>query len=186
MGRPAVRGAPLKRHRTLLSPARGGAIYNRLPADQGCRFGKCDRREMDATRHPSGYHGNKNARTKALGQPMTETLQDRLRERLAEACGGLADEGKLLRTGFTAMLRGGAPLVTTDMPEEDVRRLRYAFLAGCETMFCALTAVLDPKRERTDVDIQRIDNIIKELRAAREEMTTTGSAPPRSARPGRS
>jgi hypothetical protein len=106
---------------------------------------------------------------------MTDTLHDRLRQRLAEACGGLADEGKLIQTGYTAMLRGGAPLVTPDMSDEDLRRLRYAFLAGCETLFCALTAFLDPERERTVLDSQRIENVVMELRAAREELTSVAA-----------
>jgi hypothetical protein len=79
----------------------------------------------------------------------------------------LVDEGRLIEAGW-AMLR--ALWLPPDAPEEQVKDLRWAFMAGAQHLFGSIMNVLDPGAEPTRDDFRRMDCIDSELGAFAQEM----------------
>lgn len=82
----------------------------------------------------------------------------------------LADEGKLIEAGFVG-LRMAA--MAPDAPEDQVREMRWAFMAGAQHLFASIMTILEPgDDEPTEKDLARMDLISQELENFYQELTT--------------
>jgi hypothetical protein len=77
------------------------------------------------------------------------------------------DDGKLIEVGFIGLRKH---VMHPDAPQEQVREMRMAFMAGAQHLFASILAVLDPDREPTERDMQRMGKINDELEAFAAEM----------------
>jgi hypothetical protein len=80
---------------------------------------------------------------------------------------GLANTGMLIEGGWLALK---AMWIPKDAPPEQVRDLRWAFMAGAQHLFSSIMVVLDADAEPTDADMRRMDLISEELKAFEKEM----------------
>ena len=74
----------------------------------------------------------------------------------------LIKNGMLLEGGFTALLISIPP----DTPENQVRMMHIAYMAGAQHLFASIMAALDPDAEPTENDLRRMAQISSELDAA--------------------
>lgn len=82
----------------------------------------------------------------------------------------LADEGKLIEAGFVG-LRMAA--MAPDAPEDQVREMRWAFMAGAQHLFASIMTILEPgDEEPTERDMARMDLIHQELKNFYQELQT--------------
>lgn len=79
----------------------------------------------------------------------------------------LADSGKLLEAGFTAMR---ILIVPPGASEGQVSDMRIAYMAGAQHLFASLMAMLDPDKEPTMADMRKMSLIDAELRAFEGEL----------------
>jgi hypothetical protein len=79
----------------------------------------------------------------------------------------LADEGKLIQAGWTA-LRAVAPL--TNKPAAEIDMLRLAYLAGAQHTFASMFSFLYPGSDATPTDMRRMELIANEMEAIRREL----------------
>lgn len=74
----------------------------------------------------------------------------------------LADQGKLIESGWVALRLMTLPL---DAPAVQLQEMRNAYFAGAQHLFGSLmSGVLDPDAEPTEADRRRMDLIDQELR----------------------
>lgn len=90
-------------------------------------------------------------------QPMPIT-----QEQLAALSRKLADDGRLIESGWAALR---AIWVAHDAPDEQVNDMRKAFMAGAQHLFASIMIIMDSERDPTVTDLQRMDLIHKELEA---------------------
>lgn len=79
----------------------------------------------------------------------------------------LANQGKLIEAGW-ASLR--ATCMAADAPDDQVREMRMAFMAGAQHVFASVMEVMDPGDEPSEADLKRMDLIDAELRAFEGEL----------------
>lgn len=72
----------------------------------------------------------------------------------------LSNQGKIIQAGFVAF---ESYVIPKNAPDIQRREMLLAFMAGAEHVFSSMLAVLDPGDEPTDADMQRMENIQKEL-----------------------
>ena len=82
----------------------------------------------------------------------------------------LADEGKTIEAGWIALRTVWIP---PDAPEDQVRDLRWAYMAGAQHLFSSIMTIMDPGDEPTDADLKRMDLIAEELEAFGREMAAS-------------
>lgn len=73
----------------------------------------------------------------------------------------LADEGKVIEAGWIAMRAG---CMAADAPEDQVREMRMAYMAGAQHLFACVMVMLDPGEEPSVADLKRMGSIDAELR----------------------
>jgi hypothetical protein len=86
------------------------------------------------------------------------------------------DNGKLLEVGWISMM---LHVIPKDAPESQVAEMRKAFFCGAEHLFQSLMSILDPGKEPTEKDMDRMSLIHTELKAFRMDVTNTHAAPGR-------
>lgn len=70
------------------------------------------------------------------------------------------DQGLLIEAGWqTLKMLSIAP----NAPQIQIDEMRNAFFAGAQHLFASIMGILDPGSEPTDADMERMDNIAKEL-----------------------
>lgn len=79
----------------------------------------------------------------------------------------MADRGMLIEVGWLALRK---LWLAPDVPPDQVKALRYAFMAGSQHLFASIIGILDPGEEATEKDLKRIDLIAAELEVFRKEM----------------
>jgi hypothetical protein len=79
----------------------------------------------------------------------------------------LADKGMLIEAGWLALK---AVWLSPDAPAQQVKDLRWAYMAGAQHLFASLMGALDTGEEPTPADLKRMDLIAAELEAFRQEM----------------
>lgn len=72
----------------------------------------------------------------------------------------LMDRGSLIEAGFEAFR---ILAIKKEAPPLQIDEMRLAWMAGADYLFCSVMSSLDPGAEPTDTDMQRMDNIYKEL-----------------------
>lgn len=93
-------------------------------------------------------------------------MNEEQRKKVEELAKRLTDEGRLMEVGWL-VFDSTLPL---SMSEARRRELRKAFYLGAQHVFASITDVLDPGKEPTERDIQRMTNITEELEAFRRSM----------------
>lgn len=98
--------------------------------------------------------------------------------RLRELVGKMADEGRVMATGWLGFSRAVLPPNADAHQDEDMRR---SFYAGAQAIYTAMMIVMDPGSEPTERDLKRMANIDAELQQYVAElifaaMPTGGSA----------
>ncbi len=82
----------------------------------------------------------------------------------------LADQGKLIEAGFVGLRRAA---MAPDAPEDQVREMRWAYMAGAQHLFSSIMTILEPgDDEPTEKDLARMDLISQELENFYQELTT--------------
>ena len=79
----------------------------------------------------------------------------------------LADEGKIIEAGFAALR---AMAIPRDAPQIQIDEMRMAYMAGAQHLFSCIMVSMDPGKEPTEKDMERIDLIHKELEAWRAKI----------------
>jgi len=74
----------------------------------------------------------------------------------------LADDGKLVESGFQAMC---ASTLQPGATPEQLRDLRMAYMCGAQHLFASIVAMMDADSEPTANDMRRMSLIDAELRA---------------------
>lgn len=90
----------------------------------------------------------------------------------------LTDKGMLIESGWIG-LRLACDL--EDAPKIQLEEMRNAFFAGAQHLFTSIMTILDPGAEPTAKDLERMDQIDRELKAFINDFTvrnipTKGSA----------
>lgn len=83
------------------------------------------------------------------------------RKLLTEIERRLVDDGKLIEAGWVGLQIAAIP---KDASPTQLEEMRSAFFAGAQHLFACITDILDPGEEPTEKDLQRMDQIDKELR----------------------
>jgi|SRR5262245_30412998 len=78
------------------------------------------------------------------------------------------DEGKLIEAGFAAFR---FIVIPKDAPDDNVRAMLIAFMAGAEHLWSSVFNILDPGDEPTARDLARMDLIQKEMDAWRVRLS---------------
>lgn len=79
----------------------------------------------------------------------------------------LADKGLLVESGWIALR---SVWLHPDSPPEQVRDLRWAFMAGAQHTFSMMLASLDSGEEPTEADMLRMEKLSAELDRFHDEM----------------
>lgn len=99
---------------------------------------------------------------------MGEAARREAARRTAEAVTNrFASDGMLIEGGWAALC---AVWVPRDAPPEQIKDLRWAFMAGAEHLFSSIMTTLDPGSEITDEDLRKMELIQAELDAFRLEV----------------
>jgi hypothetical protein len=80
---------------------------------------------------------------------------------------GFMDAGKFVAAGF-AIYKGR--VLPEDAPQIQIDECRWAFFAGAQHLFHGIMGSLEEDKEPTEADMQRMDNIDKELREFAKEL----------------
>lgn len=80
----------------------------------------------------------------------------------------LCDQGKLIEAGWEAMRILSMP---PDAPPVQVTEMRKAFFFGAQHLFASIMAIMDPGKEPTDQDLNRMTLIHQELDTFTKEVT---------------
>ena len=89
-------------------------------------------------------------------------MSDQIRQAADAIAKEYADKGKLVEAGWQAMR---ILAIAPDAPEDQLREMRLAFMAGAQHLFGSIMGIMDAGEEPTDADMRRMDLIDKELRA---------------------
>lgn len=81
----------------------------------------------------------------------------------------LVDQGLLIEAGWQ-MLK--LMSVSPNASQIQLNEMRNAFFAGAQHLFASIMGILDPGSEPTDADMERMDNIAKELQNFYNEFLT--------------
>jgi len=79
----------------------------------------------------------------------------------------LADEGKLIESGWVSLR---ATCMAADAPAVQVREMQMAFMAGAQHLYASMMTVLDPGDEPSLADLKRLALVDAELRAFDAEL----------------
>lgn len=79
----------------------------------------------------------------------------------------LADDGKLIEAGWVSLRKVWFP---EDAPPEQIKDLRWAYMAGAQHVFSSLLVIMDEDRDPTPADLRKMELIHNELEAFRIEM----------------
>lgn len=94
------------------------------------------------------------------------------RKRIGEIADHIAgraiDDGKIIATGFAAMIEATYPQ-WRDMPASQLSELRMAFFGGAQHLMGSIMGTLDPGAEITERDLRRMGLIHHELSAFIDE-----------------
>lgn len=88
-----------------------------------------------------------------------------------------ADEGKLIEVGFLALRAAMLPGAS----EAAVAAARRIYMHGAQHLFATILAVLDPGRDPTDADLNRMSLVDAELRAFAQQEELRAARPEGSA-----
>jgi hypothetical protein len=93
---------------------------------------------------------------------------------IAKAEKEYVDQGKLIEAGWAGLRATWLPNATPDQ----LKVVRYAFMAGAQHLFWAMMGILDADEEPTEDDMRRMSLIAQELATFRDEVRreTMGSA----------
>lgn len=95
-----------------------------------------------------------------------------VREATEEVTRQLGDKGMVIEGGWLALK---AVWIPEGAPAEQVKDLRWAFMAGAQHLFASITTIMDKGEEVTEADLKRMDLISAELEAFAAEVE--GSLP---------
>lgn len=98
---------------------------------------------------------------------MGEARKRALFEAVLNLTRDLVDRGMLVEAGFAAFIKVCYP---HDLPTEQLRELRIAYMAGAEHLWFSVMNVMDDHQEVTDRDMLRAQHIDDELTAFRAEL----------------
>jgi aryl carrier-like protein len=84
-----------------------------------------------------------------------------------EATKRFVDEGKLIEAGFAAL----QVIALQGRPDNQVRDMRIAYLAGAEHVWSSVISMLDAGTDETPADLRRMDMIQKEVDGIRAELS---------------
>lgn len=88
-----------------------------------------------------------------------------------------ADEGKLVKVGWIAMLLTCIP---HNANKEQIKCMKLAYYLGAEHLYMSIMGTLDEGKEATPMDLRRMELIHNELMAFRAiQESTMGGAPAR-------
>jgi hypothetical protein len=76
-------------------------------------------------------------------------------------------QGRVIEGGWLALK---ALWLDPASPPDQVKDLRWAYMAGAEHLFTSIMVIMDDYIEPTEADLQRVDRIASELEAFRQEM----------------
>lgn len=80
---------------------------------------------------------------------------------------GLADEGKLIESGFNVLRE---LMIPSNASEEQVTDMRIAYMAGAQHLWGSIMISLDPGTKETPGDLERMDKIHAELESWRQTL----------------
>lgn len=72
----------------------------------------------------------------------------------------LVDEGKLIEAGWVSLKLTAYP---NGMTPDQEQQLRQAFFAGAQHLIASICSFLEPDADITDKDLQRMNNVQREL-----------------------
>lgn len=73
----------------------------------------------------------------------------------------LTDQGLIIAAGWKGFELG---VVDVDAPTIQRQEMRLAFFAGAQHLFASIMGILEPDAEPTEKDLQRMDQIARELK----------------------
>lgn len=100
----------------------------------------------------------------AKNKQRNKTPQERLADELAKE---FANRGQLIEAGWVALRTMWVP---EDASEQQVRDMRWAFMAGAQHLFGSIMSTLDEDKEPTEADLKRMDLIDAELKRFSDEV----------------
>ena len=89
-------------------------------------------------------------------------------QRIADAAAKeFVDRGQLIEAGWAALR---ATWLSPNAPPNQVKAMRYAYMAGAQHLFASIMGVLDAGEEPTAGDLHRMELISRELTAFYDEV----------------
>lgn len=79
----------------------------------------------------------------------------------------LADQGKLIESGWIGLRLTAIPL---DAPAVQLEEMRKAYMAGAQHLWSSIMTMLDPGADETPADMRRMDLIATELENFADEL----------------
>ena len=112
-----------------------------------------------------------------MGEQKRRNDQDPMREAFAKISKKLADDGKIIAAGLMLMRQD---LAAKGHSDEIMAIASNAYMGGAQHLFACLMDSLDPDREPTEADLNRMSLIAAELEAwTQEQFKKMRSAPGR-------
>lgn len=107
-----------------------------------------------------GEAKNRKLRYEELDRILSAGSRSEIRTVIDEVTKMLTDRGQLIEAGFISLR---TMVIPEDAPPEQIACMREAFFAGAQHLFGSIMSFLDPGKEPTDRDLQRLDKVNAEL-----------------------
>ncbi len=94
-------------------------------------------------------------------------MSERIKAAATALTKGLADQTKLTEAGWCGFVLA---LKLKDAPPQQLIEMRRAFFAGASHLFFSMLTFLEPGREETEKDMERMNKLHDELESFQKEL----------------